>query len=134
MVPRYFAHKIVAECLRGIYPLQQVNEIMSAMPLPTYEQTNGAFVRELVAFVNSDNRYKLCIVNRRNCRWAMFILTPYGTVRTEQLTYAFGIPYEETYDSAIANSMDDMADILEEVRFNSTVIAEAFIDADDLCI
>ena len=81
------------------------------MPLPTYEQTNGAFVRELVAFVNSDNRYKLCIVNRRNCRWAMFTLTPYGTVRTEQLTYAFGIPYEETYDSAIANSMDDLADI-----------------------
>ena len=64
----------------------------------------------------------------------MFILTPYGTVRTEQLAYAFGIPYEETYDSAIANSMDDLADILEEVGFNSTVIAEAFIDADDLCI
>lgn len=128
MIPRYFAYRIIFESLSGMFPLKQVETIMATLPAPTEHQSRISFVRELVAFVNSDNRYKLCVVNRRNCRWAIFIITPYGVVKTDEISYALGIPYEATYDSAVANDMEDLADKFEEVGFNSTVIASAFID------
>ena len=128
MVPRLFCLPIIAESLRAILPSKHVRVVMANLPIPSEFDARVTYVRELVAFVNSDNRYKLCVVNRRNSRYAVFILTPYGTVKTEQIAYAFGLPYEEKYDSICAQNIDEISDVFESLGFNSTVIAESFID------
>lgn len=131
MIPKYFAHRILTDALSAIFPLRQVKEIMSHVPLPTDYEANVRYLLDLVPIINSDNRYHLCVVNRRANHWAMFVLTPYGTIRTSELAYAFGIPYEEVNDSMTFRDINDIIERLDEAGFSSQVIVNAFIDDND---
>lgn len=127
-IPHLFARQILEDCIVRIFGQKESKAILSVIPQPTAKESNVDYVLELVGFVNADNRYKLCCVNRRGERWAVFILTPYGVVRTSQISLAFGWPYEAKYDAVIFDDIQSLADALEDVGFNSTVIVEAFID------
>lgn len=132
-IPRYFAYQILSRCLFALFGAKETNSIMALVPAPTVKEQKVDYILELVGFVNSDNRYKLCVVNRRTSKWAVFMTTPFGTIRTEQLCYAFGWPYESKFDSAIFNDIQELAQALEDCGFNSSVITEAFID-DNECM
>ena len=127
-IPHLFARQILEDCVIRIFGQKEGKHIMSLIPPPSSHENNVDYVLELIGFVNADNRYKLCCVNRRGERWAVFILTPYGVVRTGQISLAFGWPYEAKYDAVIFDDIQSLADALEDVGFNSTVIVEAFID------
>ena len=127
-IPHLFARQIMEDCVMRLFGPKNGKAIMAAIPTPSTSETNVEYVLELVGFVNADNRYKLCCVNRRGERWAVFILTPYGVVKTSQISYAFGWPYEAKYDAVVFDDIQSLADALEDVGFNSSVIVEAFID------
>lgn len=131
MIPKYFSYEILEKVLVSVLGGKESETIMALIPRPTERDRKVNYVLDLIHFVNSDNRYKLCVVNRRTDKWAIFLLTPYGIVRTQELSYAFGMPYDSQHDSVIMADIHDLADALEELGFNSTVIVNAFVDCYD---
>lgn len=128
MIPKHFAWDVLKECLVDIYGPKEGVEMFGRMPKPTREERKAGEIYDLIQFVNTDNRYKLCCVNRRTTKWAVYILSPYGVVNTREICYAFCWQYDETTDSAIFSDTEALIKTLNNLGFNRTAIKDSFLD------